>query len=368
MKIPIYKAKIEDNEELGIYAMSFVDSPANEEDFIALSSNKIHLSKNSHKQILTGVILKPNQLIYRLDSNQNPYYITFSEAEIESIAQRMMKKGIALYNTTHQHQEQLNGNYLTELWIVTDPSNDKSNALGFSNLPKGTLMASYKITDWDYWENEVMSGNVKGFSLEGFFNQELQMNKIIKKINKSNTNMRKTKKNGLLYKFGRFLMDIEDVEKIDETDSGDTVRIYQLADGSQFIVDEEGYATIDGEQMPQGEHKLSDGSIAVIDEAGLLIEVKPLEVSSDEPSETTAPQVDEFESEEETIDEKDKEIEELKAKIAELEAELAKYKTEVTEMKKVTPSARPINVKAQTHKANRPLQKWEIMAENLKNR
>lgn len=369
-KIPIYEAKIDNDENVGIYAISFVDYPAVEENFIALSKSKhMQLVKDEMKQVLTGVILKPNQLIFRLDDNNNPYYITFSEKEIESIAQRMMKKGIALYNTTHQHQSPLEGNYLIELWIVTDPSNDKSNALGFSNLPKGTLMASYKVTDKDYWKNEVMTGNVKGFSLEGFFNQELRMNKIIRKINKQN--MKKNKKS-ILSKIANILLDIEDIEKVDATDSGDTVRIYQLADGSEFIVDIDGYATIDGEQMPSGEHKLSDGAIAVIDEAGQLIEVKPLEVSSDEPTEIVAPQVDEFEAEETTsITIEDVEYTLPKAVvdyIHTLEETKKEVEEEVTELKKVTPSTRPINVKAQTQRPNRPLQKWEIMAENLKNR
>ncbi len=80
----------------------------------------------------------------------------------------MMKTGLPLHSTTHQHNQNLSGNYLIELWIVENPQNDKSNELGFKNLPKGSLMASYKITDENYWNNEVMTGNVKGFSLEGF--------------------------------------------------------------------------------------------------------------------------------------------------------------------------------------------------------
>ncbi len=51
MKIPIYECKIDENvnDITGVYALSFVDEPANEEQFIALSNNvqllKIHLSR-----------------------------------------------------------------------------------------------------------------------------------------------------------------------------------------------------------------------------------------------------------------------------------------------------------------------------------
>ena len=378
-KIPIYECKVDEslNDITGIYAISFVDEPAVEVDFVALSKQAVLLNKDTKKQILTGVVLKPNQLIYRLDEENQPYYIQFSETEIEKISHKMMKAGLALYHTTHQHESELKGNYLTELWIVTDPQNDKSNALGFKDLPKGTLMASYKVTDKSYWDNEVMTGKVKGFSLEGFFNQELKLNKTIKK-----NKMTKHKKTSLLSKIGKFLMDIEDVERTDATDSGENVRIYQLYDGKEVMVDEDGFATIDNEQAPSGEHKLYDGNTLVIDDAGQFVEVKPSAVAVTEPAEAVPAPVDvpnenpaqlasvdeEEKKEDESVeDEKDKEKmedvpaevdvdavmvenEALKAKVAELEAKIAELEgtvetkdTEITEMKKVTPSVSPIN-------------------------
>lgn len=366
-KIPIYECKVDEslNDVTGIYAISFVEFPAVEVDFVALSKQKVLLNKDTKKQILTGVVLKPNQLIYRLDEQNQPYYIQFSEVEIEKISHKMMKAGLALQHTTHQHESELKGNYLTELWIVTNPENDKSNALGFKVLPKGTLMASYKVTDKNYWENEVMTGKVKGFSLEGFFNQELKLNKIIKK-----NNMNKHKKTSLLSKIGKFLMDIEDVQRTDSTDSGENVRIYQLYDGKEVIVDEDGFATIDNEQAPSGEHKLYDGNTLVIDEAGQFVEVKPSAVAVTTPVEVVPAPIDtpaanpaqlaeETPVEDVPVDEVPTtdidveaviaENETLKAKVAELEAKIVELEgtvtekdTEITEMKKVTPSVSPV--------------------------
>lgn len=363
-KIQIYECKIDEslNDITGIYAISFVDEPAVEENFVTLSKQAVLLNKDTKKQILTGVVLKPNQLIYRLDEENQPYYIQFSEVEIEKISHKMMKAGLALYHTTHQHESELKGNYLTELWIVSDPQNDKSNALGFKDLPKGTLMASYKVTDKDYWDNEVMAGKVKGFSLEGFFNQELKLNKTIKK-----NKMTKHKKTSLLSKIGKFLMDIEDVQRTDATDSGENVRIYQLYDGKEVMVDEDGFATIDNEQAPSGEHKLYDGNTLVIDDAGQFVEVKPSAVAVTEPAEAVPAPVDvpnenpaqlSAETEEEKKEDESVEVDvdavmaenealkakvaELEAKIAELEGSVAEKDTEITEMKKVTPSVSPV--------------------------
>lgn len=89
-KIPIYECKIDEslNDITGIYAISFVDEPAVEENFVTLSKQAVLLNKDTKKQILTGVVLKPNQLIYRLDEENQPYYIQFSEVEIEKIPTR----------------------------------------------------------------------------------------------------------------------------------------------------------------------------------------------------------------------------------------------------------------------------------------
>ena len=44
-----------------------------------------------------------------------------------------------------------------------------------------------------------------------------------------------------------------------------------MADGGEVWVDADGFATLDGEQMPAGEHALADGNFIVIDESGMLV-------------------------------------------------------------------------------------------------
>lgn len=300
MNIPIYNCIVEDgvNDITGIYAISFVDSPANEVDFIALkqeSKTPVYLNRDSQKQILTGVVLKPEQLIYRFSEHLGEYYIKFSESEIEKISQKMMKTGLALQHTTHQHEKPLKGNYLTELWIVENPEIDKSKALGFKDLPKGTLMCSYKIEDSEYWKNEVMTGHVKGFSLEGFFNQELNLTKI---NNSKNMNMNGKKEikltvlqKTLLKATGMTKQMLDGIEAIvidDNTDSGEAFIEYVLKDGKVVKVDETGYATLEGEQMAAGEHPLADGNIIVIDENGNFVETIEASATNTAPEEATA--------------------------------------------------------------------------------
>ena len=61
---------------------------------------------------------------------------------------------------------------VVESWIVTDPANDKSNALGFKDIPKGSWFVSYKIDNDELWE-KVKSGEVRGYSIEGVFSKNI---------------------------------------------------------------------------------------------------------------------------------------------------------------------------------------------------
>ena len=366
MNIPIYNCLINENPEddSGIYAISFVDSPANESDFIALSKqqSEVFLNKDPHKQILTGVVLRPDQLIYRKDSKLGEYYIKFSTEQIEKIAQKMMRTGLALQNTTHQHEAPLKGNYLSELWIIEDPEKDKSRALGFSSLPKGTLMCSYKIADKHYWDTEIMTGNVKGFSLEGFFIQkpETQSNLKSNKLNKMN---KKSKTTALLSRISRFFLDIQSAEKADSTSSGIAYLIFTLADGKEVYVDKDGFTTLDGEQLPAGEHPLSDGNILVVDEDGQMIETKESSVKNNDPEQATAPESLQAAGKE-SVEALRKKIADLESKLSELAILAQEANSEIQTLRKHTPSSLPVSTARKSRK-HTEMKRYEQMAQAL---
>ncbi len=389
MNIPVYNCLIDENTEdqSGIYAISFVDVPANEIDFVTLAKQpKLErLNRDSKKQILTGVVLRPDQLIYRNDP-RGEYYIRFSAEQIEKIAQKMMRTGIALQNTTHQHQNPLEGNYLTELWIVENPQHDKSQALGFADLPKGTLMCSYKIADKHYWDTQVMTGNVRGFSLEGFFFQEISKNKTIKSITNQKQNEKMNQRNKkpgtLLSRISQFFLDIQAVEKADSTSSGTAYVLFTLADGKEVYIDADGFATLDDEQLPAGEHPLADGNILVVDDQGQFIETKEAATTTSNPSQATAPETlrrsNRHQLEDQIAPQPEDEAptggestEILKQKIADLEAKLAELanlakeaNTEVQKLRSQTPSSMPTTAMAACRRLSE-MKRYEQMAQAL---
>jgi len=164
----------ENNEISGIQAISIVENPAIEEDFVALKEHKeVRLAEvDGEKRILMGPALIPNKKIYRKGADDNEdYYIYFSEDTVRKASELFFIKS-KHNNSTYEHQIELEGMSVVESWIVDDPTNDKSNAYGF-DLPKGSWVVSMKVLNDDVWQR-VKNEEVKGFSIEGFFADKME--------------------------------------------------------------------------------------------------------------------------------------------------------------------------------------------------
>lgn len=170
----VYELFIDENSENeGIQAISIVEQPAIESDFIALKAHKIEMAEvNAEKRILMGPALIPNKKIYRRSETDDEYYIFFSEDTVRKASQLFLSKGNQ-NNSTLEHEYQLKGMSVVESWIVEDEKKDKS-ALYELGVPKGTWMVSVKVNNEEVWEEFVKTGKVKGFSIEGYFSDNAE--------------------------------------------------------------------------------------------------------------------------------------------------------------------------------------------------
>ena len=116
----------------------------------------------------------PNKLIFRVDENGEPYYVYFTEDTIQKIARKMMEeKKLDSVNLEHIQDNTVDG-HLIETWLVEDPTKDKQQIYGM-NYDKGTWMGMYKVEDPAIWD-KVKQGELKGFSIEGYFADRLVQN------------------------------------------------------------------------------------------------------------------------------------------------------------------------------------------------
>ncbi len=162
----------EEQEEAGVEAISIVESPAIESDFIALKDQEIKLAKvDGDKKILMGALLIPNKPIYR-NGSEGEYYIYFSKDTVQKASQMYLKNGYQ-NNSTLEHAETLNGLTLVESWLVEDEVQDKSRKYGL-NVPIGTWMGAVKVNNDEIWQEYVKTNKVKGFSIEGYFADKME--------------------------------------------------------------------------------------------------------------------------------------------------------------------------------------------------
>jgi len=163
----------EDSEnELDI--ISFVSAPAIEKNFMHFKKEEEGYkfkTTDIEKRIVTGAAMIPDQEIIRMDSEGNPYFVYFTKETIEKAQEVFAKKG-KTKSTNFEHEEVMDDVTVVESWIVTDSKNDKSNALGFKDIPEGSWMVSYKVDNEDLWQ-KVKNGEVKGFSIEGVFSKNI---------------------------------------------------------------------------------------------------------------------------------------------------------------------------------------------------
>lgn len=157
----------EDAEQFGVDAISLVEHPAIESNWVAFNKEVKLAAIDEEKRILMGAALIPNKQIYRFDQERGDYYVWFSHSTVRKASQLFLQN-FKQSNTTLEHDSRLQGQSVVESWIVEDTKKDKTRLYGM-DVPKGTWMVSMKVDNEEVWQNYVKAGKVKGFSIEGFF-------------------------------------------------------------------------------------------------------------------------------------------------------------------------------------------------------
>ena len=169
----------ENDEASGIEAISLVETPAIESNFIALNKHELLLKEiDSEKRILMGPALIPDKSIYRRNDNGDEYYIYFSKDTVRKASELFFKKSNH-QNATYEHEKKIDNMTIVESWIVEDPAKDKTALYGM-DVPAGTWMVSMKVDDEKIY-NDAKEGTIKGFSIEGYFADKYDLRKNTEK-------------------------------------------------------------------------------------------------------------------------------------------------------------------------------------------
>lgn len=176
----------ESNLEDGIDAISLVESPAIEENFVALSKHKVEFKTiDSEKRIIVGLALVPDKLIYRRKGDYE-YNIMFSKETVRKASELYLKR-LKINNATLEHDDIMtDGVSVIESWIVENPEKDKTSIYGL-NAVEGAWAVTMKIDNDEVWKS-VKEGKYLGLSIEGIFSnkeddlEEAEANEVIEEL------------------------------------------------------------------------------------------------------------------------------------------------------------------------------------------
>jgi hypothetical protein len=342
-KKKVYKVGLESET----YAISLVEFPAMESDFVALSKEEEDKTEvfleSDERHMVYGAVLIPDKEIFRKSKidGEDDFYLNFSKESIAKMSQDFMKE-------YHQHEVKTNHNDIAneccvvESWIVEDPYRDKSNALGI-NVPQGTWMAGIKVNNIDTWE-KVKSGALKGFSVESkVFKEEFSKQTNENNMDNTNEEMFLDKLRNVLKEF--FKKDKEEPTEIEPTN---VVLEEEPQPEPQPTVEE-----------PKVEEP-ADTKVSSASKDAVVEEPKPQEEPQPEPQ----PTVEEPKAEEPKIDKHLEElVNNLKEEIEALKEMNSGLQKKIKDLGK-QPSAEPIKPNAKVGVAGNNYQAWrETMRE-----
>jgi len=344
----------------GVFAISLVHDPATEEHFIAMAKQDklVTLAKvDEEKRILMGLVLQPEQLIYRVDENGNEFEMFFSEETIRDFSQNFFQSGFQL-NSKLEHDTPIEGVTFTESWLVADPKKDKSAAYGL-NYPVGSWLVSMKVDNDDIWNNYIKTGELRGFSIDGMVELEEVNLKTDIQMSKENKSILALLKDIVSKNEKQIEVTLGSVKsgELDIQFEGETLEVgtpvflmadeekVQLADGS-YKLDEGGEIVVkDGlvESMSEGEEVVDEEVVEeVAPEAELAEEDEVIEeVNADEESMKVIKEIldDMFKAYAESMDIK---MSGLESKLETLTSENVELKEQVVTLS-AQPSVEPIS-------------------------
>jgi hypothetical protein len=165
-----------------IWKISWVKEPANDRNWIAMrKEHPLKLSINEERHEVTGIVLVPDQRVYRgkdyfnktVGINEDGEFFMSADT-IKEFAIEYMRMG---NDGSVDHSQDENDNIndcvtMIESWLITTP-NDKAYDLGYSkeDAPIGTWLKTDKVDvstekGLQLWK-DIKNGVYRGFSVEG---------------------------------------------------------------------------------------------------------------------------------------------------------------------------------------------------------
>lgn len=289
----------EENGENAIYRTSLVANPATQKLFAVFSSQEnnknldfkiippseeneqvIEKKGGQFERIISGVWFMPDVDYPRYDWLTGEFFTTRMErSELKKAAIQFMKSSNVNTFDTHHDTRPLDGLQTLEVWVLDDHKElspilkNSIETLGYDkkDIPLGTVFMSVYIRDEAFFKDKILSGEVKGFSIEGMFTLTKKQKEAMKKVSELFAAI------GLIQDHGTLV----------------------FSDGKQLKITKEGNAMIGDKSAPNGDYKMQSGFQVVVRDGKVpdfgfeevaAVEVAPVATPVVEKVETPTPQ------------------------------------------------------------------------------
>lgn len=280
--LPIYKLVFDAcDAEGGLQAISLVADPAMEAAMVTFSEEAAEVAQvvfaiDHDRMRMKGVVAIPGKMIPRKNvaGRFGPGIVTIDATDIALMSDDFFRKG-RQRNITSKHKDPISFGTVVESIVVTPELQQGFQEMLGQEVPVGSLVQTLQFDETPearaYWDSEVKTGNVTGYSLEAFLKH------VPAKIQQ--TNMSKEKNEGFIARMKR-AFGIVRFEKIalERQFLGDEQNTpIDVTDGVARYVDENGEPA---DFLPAGIYQMADGSEIEVGEAGVI---KVTEAVAEEP-------------------------------------------------------------------------------------
>ena len=186
---------IKEGDESGVSGIALVDSPAIEMGWNAFNSHKMKrytIELGSQKanfnqvvgdqQVLAGALMIPNKKIYRKDKaedgTEKEYEVVFSIDTVKKIQEKF-----AISNSNTAINEMHNKNMPVKAGLIQHFIIDRKAGINppfGEDVPDGTWYGYIKVFDKNKWDTFIKTGIYTGFSVEGYFYEQLASEALTK--------------------------------------------------------------------------------------------------------------------------------------------------------------------------------------------
>ena len=181
--IPNYILSVSEDGPEAVYETSYVNDPATGASFLKFNKDQsamqfARIKNESYQRMTSGVWMMPDTKYLRSDEQGNWYSVQFTAESLFNALMKYLKQGFADAVKVEHQGKYLDGFVSIEHWIIRDKET-RSPVFGLSledlgynpdEIPVGTVMKTTYVADESFWNEQVLSGNVTGYSIGGLFN------------------------------------------------------------------------------------------------------------------------------------------------------------------------------------------------------